>query len=318
MSRTLPMIMLLSLTMVVALVLLGINFLQADRARRRLERRLARVTGLPMVSPDEEAPAPDPLARFRRPFAILLSLVGTDLSQAAEYRIPWWVILLVATIVARGVGFLVGMLLPGAGWLAWPLLTVLFARLAFGSLHSRRANALLSQFPDALATIVRCVRVGIPVQEALRLIAQDMPGPTNAEFARIADRISIGTPFEQALRELAERTRLPEYGFFATAISLQSRHGGGLAQTLDGLADVIRKRVAAKARGYALSAEARTSAIVLGIIPLFAAAAIEVIRPTYLQVLFVTHKGNLILGGAIFLLVSGALVMREIIRRSLS
>lgn len=312
------MIMLLSLTMVVALILLGINFLQADRARRRLERRLARVTGLPMVSPDEEAPAPDPLARFRRPFAILLSLVGTDLSQAAEYRVPWWAILLVATIVARGVGFLVGMVLPGAGWLAWPLLTVLFARLAFGSLHSRRANALLSQFPDALATIVRCVRVGIPVQEALRLIAQDMPGPTNAEFARIADRIAIGTPFEQALRELAERTRLPEYGFFATAISLQSRHGGGLAQTLDGLADVIRKRVAAKARGYALSAEARTSAIVLGIIPLFAAAAIEVIRPTYLQVLFVTHKGNLILGGAIFLLVSGALVMREIIRRSLS
>lgn len=318
MSRILPLVMLLSVTMTVALILLGINFLQADRTRRQLERRLDRVSGMPVFrDEDDVAAAPDPLGRFRRPMSAMLAVTGVDLSHAGDYPLPWWAILLAAIIMARISGFLVGLLVPGLGWLVWLPLTVLFARLVFGALHARRASALLSQFPDALATIVRCVRVGIPVQEALRLIAQDMPGPTNAEFARIADRVAIGTPFEQALRELADRAKLPEYGFFATAISLQARHGGGLAQTLDGLADVIRKRVAAKARGYALSAEARTSSIVLGIIPIFAAGAIEVIQPSYLQVLFVTHQGHLILGGAIGLLLSGALVMREIIRRSL-
>ena len=64
-----------------------------------------------------------------------------------------------------------------------------------------------------------------------------------------------------------------EYRFFATALGLQSQTGGGLTETLENLADVIRKRVALKARGYALAAEARTSAGVLALLPVLAGLA---------------------------------------------
>ncbi|OYV61646.1 MAG: type II secretion system protein F, partial [Acidiphilium sp. 21-62-4] len=88
--------------------------------------------------------------------------------------------------------------------------------------------------------------------------------------------------------------------------------------TLETLSEVIRKRVAMKARGYALAAEARTSALILGAIPIVAGLGIELIQPNYLNVLFTTQKGHVIFGAAVGMLVMGTLAMRSIIRRSLS
>ncbi|MGC9269246.1 type II secretion system F family protein [Acidiphilium sp.] len=315
----LPLLLALSLVMTAGLIVVGYSVYAADRLQRRLNERLDRVTnGLVILETDEKPKAAHPFARFKRPLGSVLAVFGVDLIRAPDYPIPWWAILLAAVIVARVVILLIAMVFGAFSMLLWPVMAILIARSVFANVHARRSSALLNQFPDTLATIVRCVRVGIPVQEALRIIARDMPKPTGAEFARIADQVAIGTPLDQALRSLAERSRLPEYGFFATALSLQARAGGGLAQTLETLSDVIRKRVAMKARGYALASEARTSALILGVLPIVAGLGIELIQPRYLGVLFVTKKGHVILGMAIGTLVMGSLAMRSIIRRSLS
>lgn len=308
-----------SAAMVAGLILLALNFLRADRTQRHLAGRLDRVTNGLLIQEAEPVPKQaNARARFRRPIDVVLGIVGVDPARARDYPLPWWVVLIGAVVLARAVVFLVAMIFGGIGIVLWPPLAVLLARFAFGTLHARRSAALIAQFPDTLATIVRCVRVGIPVQEALRIIARDIPAPTAAEFGRIADQVAIGTPLDQAIHDLAKRSRLPEYGFFATALSLQARSGGGLAQTLETLAEVIRKRVAMKARGYALAAEARTSAMILGAIPIVAGLGIELIQPKYLAVLFTTHKGHIICGLAVLMLGSGVMAMRSIIRRSLS
>lgn len=315
----LPLLLSVSLVMTASLVLVGFNMLRADRTGRRLAGRLDRVTnGLVIVEIDQKPKAANPFARFQRPLGIALGILGIDLLRAPDYPAPWWAILLGAILGARVVVGLIAMVFGGLGLLLWPAMTILIARTVFATIHARRSSALLNQFPDTLATIVRCVRVGIPVQEALRIIGRDMPKPTGAEFTRIADQVAIGTPLDQALRSLAERSRLAEYGFFATALSLQARAGGGLAQTLETLSEVIRKRVAMKARGYAMAAEARTSALILGAIPIVAGLGIELIQPKYLNVLFTTKTGHMIFGGAVGMLVMGSLTMRSIIRRSLS
>lgn len=305
--------------MVAGLILLSLDFLRADRIQRRLAGRLDRVTnGLPIQEAELVPKQTSARARFRRPIDVVLGIVGVDPARARDYPLPWWVMLVGAVVLARAIVILVAMIFGGVGMVLWPLFAVLLARFAFGVLHARHSAALIAQFPDTLATIVRCVRVGIPVQEALRIIARDIPAPTAAEFGRIADMVAIGTPLDQAIHDLAKRSRLPEYGFFATALSLQARSGGGLAQTLETLAEMIRKRIAMKARGYALAAEARTSAMILGAIPIVAGLGIELIQPKYLAVLFTTHKGHIIFGLAVFMLGSGVMAMRNIIRRSLS
>jgi len=138
------------------------------------------------------------------------------------------------------------------------------------------------------------------------------------EFNRVSDQIVIGTAPEQALRDMAARNGLPEYGFFAAALTLQAQTGGGLTETLELLAEVIRKRVALKARGYALSSEARTSSMVLGVLPVATTGLIALVNPDYISVLFTDPTGNIVLGVAVLFLATGMFLMQTIIRKTLS
>ncbi len=306
------------------LVGLAFSFLLVSRAQERNKRltvRFAQALG----QNSDTAPAyvvqklqvSIPVAK-RTILGRIAGFFGADLARTDLYPIAWWLVPPLAFIPAR-IGamvleFLVGpvaiFVVPFACWfVCWKY---------FSGRHARRVTVLFQQMPEALAMIVRAVRVGIPVSEAIRVVAHEAAAPTCFEFARLADDVAIGSPLDEALRNMAERNGVPEYRFFATALSLQAQTGGGISETLDNLADVIRKRVAARARGKALAAEARTSALVLSVLPVVALAALWLMNPDYIAVLFDTEPGHMILASAALLLTIGTFVMRTMIHKSLS
>jgi len=236
------------------------------------------------------------------------NIIGVDLNQAEAYPIKWWLVppltlglsWLIIDIASHPIGHRDFLLLFG-----WPFCWLFVTKFAFNWLNNQRNSKLLEQFPDALSSIVRCVRVGIPMAEALRTVSRDALEPTKAEFQTLADKVTIGIPLEVALRELSTRIKLTEYQFFATALTLQARSGGGITQTLETLAEVIRKRVALKDRGYALTAEARTSAMILAVLPFIAGGGIFVMQRPYIKLLFDTPSGQSCLGAAILLMGAG-------------
>jgi tight adherence protein B len=203
------------------------------------------------------------------------------------------------------------------GWIVLPLLDILLVRLFLGWSSAKVSRTLLSQFPDALAMVSRSVRVGVPVNEAVRICGRECQTPTREEFARAADQVAIGVDLETALLDMAERNDISEYRFFATALALQSQTGGGLTETLETLADTIRKRENARKRGHALASEARTSIYVLAVLPVLVGAMLFVVNPDYVGMLFTDSTGQMLLGIAIGMLLSGLWVMQQIIKRSL-
>jgi len=247
-------------------------------------------------------------------------IIGVDLGQAETYPIKWWLVPFITAGVTWFLMFIASHPL-GSHKLLWffvkvfgtPVVWWMLTGFAFNWFTNRRNAKLVEQFPDALNTIVRCVRVGIPMGEALRTVAKDAMEPTKLEFTILADKVSIGVPLDVALRELGERVKLTEYQFFATAITLQARSGGGITQTLETLSEVIRKRVGLKARGYALTAEARTSAMILSVLPFFAGGAIFVMQREYIMLLFTTSGGQAVLGAAILLMCIGMGVIQFMI-----
>jgi len=184
----------------------------------------------------------------------------------------------------------------------------------FKRVENKRRSALLSQFPDALAMIVRSIRVGVPVIDAVRNVSLAAPAPTAGEFNRLVDQIAVGTPLDEAVTELAVRTGLAEYRFFATALSLQTQTGGTLSETLENLADVIRKRAALKARGHAMTAEARTSSSILAMLPVVTGGMLYALNPNYMMLLFTDATGKLFFSLAIIMLILGMLCIRTIIK----
>ena len=125
-------------------------------------------------------------------------------------------------------------------------------------------------------------------------------------------------PISQSLTRLAARTSLAEYHFFATALTLQSQTGGRLSETLDGLADMIRKRIAAKDRALALASEARTSALILAALPVLAGTGMVIFNWSYMSVMFLEPRGNVLLGAAVGSLCFGLVLMRAVIQWSVT
>ncbi len=219
-----------------------------------------------------------------------------------------------------------------AGWSAGPFVglpsavmmaaaaggAMLGARFVFGRARRALAERLLDQFPDAIGLIVRAVRAGVPVTEGIRIVSAEMPAPAGPEFKRVIDELSVGVDLETALWSLATRTGLPEYRFFVVTIVLQRETGGNLTETLDNLADVIRKRRAVRQRARALSAEARLSIFILSALPFVAGSALYVMNRDYILRLFTTPEGKTLLGAAVVSLVLGLGTMHLMIRKALS
>ena len=274
------------------------------------QRRARTDTVLALVRPDAN--------QARAPAVVLGGIIGFDPLRKDQYKLPWFAVAGGALVLGRVVVMLADGLVGPWAWLALPVVTVMGSRFYYGWSDGKRRGLLLTQFPDALSLIVRAVRVGIPVTESLRAVAREASEPTRTEFDRLAHQIAIGTTLEAALRTMALRNNVPEYGFFAAALSLQAQTGGGLTETLETLADIIRKRLAMKERGHALSSEARSSAMVLGLLPVGTAGILYLVSPDYISLLVTDPTGHMFLGAAILSLATGMGVMKLIISKSLS
>lgn len=300
------------IVLLIVLAILSLKSVMASMSRK--EKFDARISGATTdvqkntALVDEQISLSKTISRAERLQLQAASIIGVDLQQADAYPVKWWLVPPIALVISWVIVFLATHPLGHAVLLyifLWPVVWFGVTKALFSWFNNKRNAILLQQFPDALGTVVRCVRVGIPMGEALRTVAQDAPEPTKAEFSILADKVAIGIPVDVALRELSIRIKLTEYQFFATAITLQLRAGGAITQTLETLADVIRKRVGLKARGYALTAEARTSSMILAVLPFIAGTALFFMQRPYIVLLFNTKSGQSCLGLAILLMCMG-------------
>jgi tight adherence protein B len=251
-------------------------------------------------------------------FDFLTTLFNWREERRAQYPMTWWGIALCMLGPSAIACLLATKVIGSAGWIMLPAFDILLTRVFLGWAAARVSRQLLAQFPDALAMVSRSVRVGVPLGEAVRIVARESQTPTREEFTRAADQMQIGLDLEAALLEMAERNDLNEYRFFATALALQAQTGGGLTETLETLADTIRKRENARKRGLALASEAKTSIYVLTALPIVVGSILFVMNPDYVGLLFTDPKGEMILGITCGLLVCGLVSMQQIIKRSLS
>lgn len=186
-------------------------------------------------------------------------------------------------------------------------------RLILKFIGKRRQKKFLKEFADALDAMVRLLKAGMPVGEAISMVAREYDGPVGEEMARIYDSQKIGVPLPEAVSEAAERMPLPEMRMFATGVSIQQQTGSSLSEILSNLSGVIRARYQLKRKVAALSSEALASALIIGCLPLVVGGGLYIINREYIEVLFIDPFGRLLLSGAVFWMLIGAFIMRQMI-----
>ena len=177
-----------------------------------------------------------------------------------------------------------------------------------------RKAKFLKQFPEAIDLIVRGLRSGLPVQESFSAIGAEMKDPVRGDFRTVAELLAIGRTMDEALWEVAGKIDLPEFNFFVVALSVQRETGGNLAETLENLSDILRKRHQTKLKIKALSSEARASALIIGALPFIMFGIITYMNPGYTTVLFTDGRGQVMLAVGLIWLGIGFLIMAKMIR----
>lgn len=186
-------------------------------------------------------------------------------------------------------------------------------RWVVGFLIARRQKKFLNEFPNALDVMVRSIKSGLPLNDALRLIASEAQEPVRAEFRRVVDSQQVGLSIPEACQRMFQTMPLPEINFFAIVIAIQGQAGGNLSEALSNLSRVLRERKKMKAKVQALSMEAKASAVIIGALPFIVALLVYLTSPAYIMLLFTDPRGHLIIAASGVWMSIGVLVMRNMV-----
>jgi tight adherence protein B len=179
--------------------------------------------------------------------------------------------------------------------------------------RSKRLSKIEEQFPESLEFVSRAMRAGHAFSVSLEMLHKEFPEPVAGEFRRTFEEQNLGLPLEIALEKLGQRVPLIDVHFFVSAVLLQKRTGGNLAELLDNLAYLIRERFKLRGQVRAISAHGRISGMVLSMIPLVVAILMFYTNPDYVMFFINDPTGKILMVTAIGLQFLGFLTIRKII-----
>lgn len=199
----------------------------------------------------------------------------------------------------------VGMLCAGLALLA-PTLIV-------RHLEAKRRQRLDAQLVDGLMTLAGGVRAGLNLVQAMEVLLEHHRGPIRQEFAQLLREYQMGMDLNQAMRSAANRIGSPMYRLTFTAIEMHRLRGGDTAESLDRIAESIREIQRLEGKLDALTAQGRTQAWMMAVMPVVFLALLWGIDPEGVRTLFLEPTGRLLLLVVVGLIALAFLWIRRIL-----
>jgi tight adherence protein B len=217
-----------------------------------------------------------------------------------------------------GSSFVLGFLAAVAGRSAIEILACfliggLVPYLVVWSKARRRMRAFEDQLPDLLITMAASLKAGHSFKQGIQSVVDEGQEPAAKELRRVLTDTQLGRPMEQALMETADRIGSKNFSFVITAVNIQRQVGGSLAGLFDMVADTVRDRQQFARKIRSLTAMGRMAAYVLIGLPFFIAISMTVLNPTYMDPLFHTHTGHMMMMGGLTMMAFGSLVLKKIV-----
>ena len=230
--------------------------------------------------------------------ATMMQFMGSQLVVA--------LVLFPVLLFLLGMPWLLALLLALAGGLLLPVLNLQRRR-------RRRQAKIVELLPDSMDFIARALRAGNPFAAALKAAAKEMPEPIAEEFGITFDEINYGLEVEDALHNLETRLGGTDVAYFVTAVLIQRRTGGNLANVLNRIAAMLRERRRTVNEVRIQAAEMRLSAHILIALPFLVAGVLSLFRWEYMATLFEHPMGQVIVVIQLILMLFGYLVMRRMV-----
>jgi tight adherence protein B len=225
---------------------------------------------------------------------------GLLLMSAACFVVPSYLLYLRTGTVAFAL--LIGLLLGFA-----PFAYVLHRR-------GQRFQKFEQELPEALDLMVSALRAGHSLVAALGLVGSESPDPIGIEFKICCDEQNYGLELRTALDNLVSRVPLQDVRIVTTAILIQKESGGNLAEVLDKASYVIRERFRLKRQVRVHTAQGRLTGWILSFLPIVLGVLLYLVNPDNMSLLWKRPIGVKLLYAAAGMTITGALIIRKIVR----
>ncbi len=224
-------------------------------------------------------------------------------------------------VVALGCGVVGGALLGGfggfarlAGMAAGVVCGYLLVRPFLDYRQRKRMGEFEKHFADGLDIMVGGLEAGSSLNTAVELVSREMPAPVSTEFSRVLRDASLGMSYEEAFNGMYGRVPSDDVGMLVSAIGVQFRVGGNLANVLRTLSETVRDRQKIRGDIKTLTAQQNMTSWLITAIPVGMVSLLLVINRDYMSQIFQPGPQRLFaLGGAVMILV-GNVVIRRILR----
>ncbi len=277
-------------------LLAGVRLLQHSASQADMERVLQRLSGARATAAGKRR-----LGRWER----LLLRAGMQLPfYAVVALLGGWLVLVLLGLALGGLSAAaLALVLP-------PLLAYLYASVRY----RRRIGRMIQQLPALLDHIIRSLKSGRTLGDAMLLAMHNSPAPLHDALVRTRNSVEMGVPLAEATEDFARIYERDEFHILALGVQVNQQYGGNASELLENLISMIRDRDRASRQLRAMTGETRVSAVVLAGMPVALAVYILASNPAFMLGLWESAEGRLLLLCALLLQCLGCLFLWRMLR----
>jgi len=189
----------------------------------------------------------------------------------------------------------------------------LMPKIAFKFLTKRRQTRFISQLPDMLQSTSTAMKAGSSLNHAIESVVIEDSGPISQEFDLFLRELRVGVDFNQALDNIYLRIPLVDFKLVVSGMQISREIGGNLADTLERLADTLRRKLEMEGKIDALTAQGRAQGIVMTGLPIILGYILYLMEPEQMSLMWTQWYGWMVLAVVAFMEIAGYLVIRKIV-----
>jgi tight adherence protein B len=180
--------------------------------------------------------------------------------------------------------------------------------------RTKRKKALNLQLDATLQSMANTILVTQNLEDAFATIAQHFDPPISQEADILVKQVRLGTPMDEALRDLSNRCQSRNVDAIVTALTVGRQTGGELPKVLETTAGVLRETIRVEGVMESKTSEGKAQVVVMGMLPFIFGGALQVIDPEWMSPMFHDPIGWGVLTFACLLEGVGLAMVRKLTR----
>jgi tight adherence protein B len=180
--------------------------------------------------------------------------------------------------------------------------------------ESRTARLREEQLVDVVTAIAAALRSGRSLAQSLAVAGGEVESPLGPIFAEAAERAALGVPLDEILEAVGADVGGQDARLVTGVLRLHRRTGGALAGSLDDLGRTLRARREGARELRSLTAQARLSATILGLLPLGFFLFLSIVARNDVEAAYRTAAGAWAIGVGLVLQGAAFVWIRRILR----